>query len=442
MFKLGHADRGTVPARPDPLPTVSSAADHRPGRGRDEPARRSRPAFRKALALGIVAALASLTGAPAGAQADDDPAERAAREIAEARERANQAAEEYFAAEARLERLQLDQEHLQDELAEVLIEVDDLREAVERVAVGRFVASGASGIPLLTDLREPTEQLHGGVLAEVAAHDGAITMDDYDAAQARLRDQRRQLRANEDELDQQQDDLLELQAAAEAEVERLREIESQRLHEEAVQIALEAQQREESRQLAELERRQAEANRARQEQEIAAAATRVSDDSVTGNRGASGGDVGGRTGGGGPGNNPRAFGSGFVDAYMVCPVGGPSGYGDTWGAPRSGGRRHQGVDMLAPTGTPLIAVDSGYVEHKQNRLGGVALVLLGAHGNRYYYAHLSGYEGEPRWVEQGDVVGYIGDSGNATGVPHLHFEIRPGYGVPVNPYPSVRAAGC
>ena len=134
-------------------------------------------------------------------------------------------------------------------------------------------------------------------------------------------------------------------------------------------------------------------------------------------------------------------GVGYIDAIM-CPIVGLSAYGDTWGAPRSGGRRHQGVDMLAPAGTQLQAVVSGFVEHHSNVLGGVTLSLMGDNGNRYYYAHLSGYEGVPGRVEQAAVIGYIGDSGNTIGVPHLHFEIRPNMGVPVNPTPSVRLAGC
>ena len=197
------------------------------------------------------------------------------------------------------------------------------------------------------------------------------------------------------------------------------------------------------RQLAELQRRQAEAARVAS---VAAGTGAVvsaasSDGTTAGRVGASGGEVGGRTGGGGAGTNPRAAGDGYVDA-IVCPVQGGSAYGNTWGAPRSGGRRHQGVDMLAPTGTPLQAVVSGAVSHRGNRLGGITISLQGDNGNRYYYAHLVGYEGLPGRVEQGQVIGYIGDSGNATGIPHLHFEIRPGGGVPVNPYPSVRTAGC
>ena len=382
--------------------------------------------------------------ASAGLEPDQEAAERAAREIAAARERANDAAEEFFAAESRLGLLEVEQERLQVELAELARTVAELKAAVEFVAVSRFVASGASGIPILTDLREPTEQLHGGVLAEVVAESGATSLDDYDEAKAALRAKRAELEDNERALEEQQEQLLALQADAEAEVERLREIESQRLEDELVQIALLAQQREEARQLVELQRRQAEAARTAADagQAAAAAVSAASGDrETTGNQGASGGAAGGRTGGGGAGTSPRAAGSGYVDS-IICPVLGGSAYGDTWGAPRSGGRRHQGTDMLAPTGTPLQAVVGGEVVHRSNALGGVTISLLGDNGNRYYYAHLAAYEGVPGRVEQGQVIGFVGDTGNATGIPHLHFEIRPGGGVPVNPYPSVRAAGC
>ena len=417
--------------------------------------RLGRPRWWSAASTFLVAGLL-LTSSPAIAQPDDpsseppstepiegeDAAERAAREIAEARTRANQAAEDYFEAQSRRDLLALDRERLATEYDDLSAEVEALRRALETVAVDRFVASGSSGIPILTDLREPTEQLHGSVLADVAAQTGAISLDNYDEARRRLADKGDELDAAEEELDDQQESLLVLQSEAEEEVERLRSIESQRLEDEAVVAALLAQQREEARQAAEFERRQAEANRVRQETDIERAAASTVGDTVSGNQGASGGEVGGRTGGGGAGTNPRAAGAGFIDTTMLCPVQGASAYGDTWGAPRSGGRRHQGVDMLAPTGTPLQAVIGGTVQFGNNVLGGVTLVLNGDNGHRYYYAHLSAYEGVPGYVQQGQVVGYVGDTGNATGVPHLHFEIRPGHGVPVNPYPSVRNAGC
>ena len=394
-----------------------------------------------AVLLGVTAP----TTSPASAQTDQEAAEQAAREIAAARERANQAAEDFFAAESRLELLLLEQERLQIELSDLADVVDELKRAVEYVAISRFVSSGASGIPILTDLREPTEQLHGDVLATVVAESGATTLDDYDEARAQLREKEGELGDTESALERQKIELVELQADAENEVERLREVEGQRLNDEAVAAALAAQQREEGRQLAELERRRAEAARVAANSGAVAAAVSAgsSEGNTTGNQGLSGGEAGGRTGGGGAGTNPRAAGVGYLDSTIVCPILGPSAYGDSWGAPRSGGRRHQGVDMIAPTGTPLQAVIGGFVSQRDNKLGGITISLQGDNGNRYYYAHLSAYEGPGGRVEQGQIIGYVGDTGNARySVAHLHLEIRPNGGIPVNPYPSVRAAGC
>ena len=110
-------------------------------------------------------------------------------------------------------------------------------------------------------------------------------------------------------------------------------------------------------------------------------------------------------------------------------------YSDTWGSPRSGGRRHQGVDLISRTGTPLVAVVSGSVRFSQNSLGGNAVWLTGVDGNKYYYAHLSRYEGSSRNVSQGEVIGYVGTTGRSTG-PHLHYEVLRD-GAQINPM-SVR----
>ncbi len=135
---------------------------------------------------------------------------------------------------------------------------------------------------------------------------------------------------------------------------------------------------------------------------------------------------------------------GWVTPGFICPVAGPSYFLDTWGAPRSGGRTHKGVDMMGSRGTPLVAVGSGIVRKSYGSLGGYIVWLYADHGVNYFYAHLDSYPSglaDGQWVQRGQVIGYMGDTGNpAPGAYHLHFGIYPGGITAVNPYPTVRAA--
>lgn len=123
---------------------------------------------------------------------------------------------------------------------------------------------------------------------------------------------------------------------------------------------------------------------------------------------------------------------------ISCPFSVDSDFVDSWGDARSGGRRHQGVDMPARRGTPVVAVRAGYAEFKVSSAGGNAIWLTTVDGDKFYYAHLDAWEGDSRGVNRGDVVGYVGSTGNATG-DHLHIESHPG-GQPANPYPAIQAA--
>jgi septal ring factor EnvC (AmiA/AmiB activator) len=123
----------------------------------------------------------------------------------------------------------------------------------------------------------------------------------------------------------------------------------------------------------------------------------------------------------------------------ACPAPG-SAFVDTYGAPRSGGRRHQGNDMMAGRGSSVVAVVAGSVSHSVGGLGGNQIWLHGNDGNTYFYAHLDSYVGGPRAVSLGELIGHVGDTGNARGGPtHLHFEIHPGGGGAIDPYPTIRA---
>ena len=144
----------------------------------------------------------------------------------------------------------------------------------------------------------------------------------------------------------------------------------------------------------------------------------------------------------------RAFEAGsevFIDG-LVFPVGPGVEVPliDSFGFPRMTGTPdehwHEGIDIFAPTGTPLLATERGIITRiGTGRLGGLKLWLRGESGTDWYYAHLSAFNPDLRegdLVEAGDLVGYVGQSGNAVGTPpHLHMQMHPGGGRPINPYP-------
>lgn len=114
---------------------------------------------------------------------------------------------------------------------------------------------------------------------------------------------------------------------------------------------------------------------------------------------------------------------------------------DTWQAARSGGRKHEGIDIFAPRGTPVHSATEGIVMRVgTNRLGGQVVWVLGPGGQRHYYAHLDRFAdiGRGARVRAGTVLGYVGSTGNAAGTPpHLHYGIY-GPGGAINPYPVLR----
>lgn len=126
-----------------------------------------------------------------------------------------------------------------------------------------------------------------------------------------------------------------------------------------------------------------------------------------------------------------------VDNSLPNPLPGQS-LTDTWGAARSQGRSHEGIDIFAERNTPIEATTHGVVSKVgENTLGGRVVVIVGPGGAGHYYAHLEDYADIEvnDWVEAGDIIGYVGDSGNAKGTPpHVHYGIYI-KGNAVNPYP-------
>ncbi len=114
---------------------------------------------------------------------------------------------------------------------------------------------------------------------------------------------------------------------------------------------------------------------------------------------------------------------------------------DTWQAARGDGRKHEGQDIFAPRGTPILSATSGYIYNiGENNLGGQTVSVISKGGRVYYYAHLDSYA---RAIHIGDrvstrtVLGYVGTTGNAQGTPpHLHFGVYTSSGA-INPLPML-----
>ena len=122
---------------------------------------------------------------------------------------------------------------------------------------------------------------------------------------------------------------------------------------------------------------------------------------------------------------------------FVFPVRGSHTFSNDWHEPRTG-HLHQGCDIFASMGTPCVACVSGTASTGEGKNAGNYIRLVGDDGNVYYYMHLQRF-GQTGRVTAGTVIGYVGDTGNAQGTPpHNHFEIHPGGGAAINPYPILK----
>jgi murein DD-endopeptidase MepM/ murein hydrolase activator NlpD len=127
----------------------------------------------------------------------------------------------------------------------------------------------------------------------------------------------------------------------------------------------------------------------------------------------------------------------FSASGMACPIAALNSFIDSWGYPRSGGRTHQGTDMMAAMGAPVVAITDGRITYEGTGVtAGKWLILSGDDGHSYYYMHNQSNLVASGRVKAGQKIATVGDTGNAIGgPPHVHFEYHPGGGGPVNPYP-------
>jgi hypothetical protein len=149
-----------------------------------------------------------------------------------------------------------------------------------------------------------------------------------------------------------------------------------------------------------------------------------------------------------------------VHKPIVFPVVGPYRYTNDFGDPRPQGH-HEGNDILAPKKSPVVAVEDGRIKFwTTSARAGCMLYLYGASGTTYLYIHLNNdvtmandnrgkcVAGGSYWpglkdgakVVAGQAIGFVGDSGDADGTPHLHFEVHPHDGAPTNPFPYLNSA--
>lgn len=354
-------------------------------------------------------------------------------DLDQARAAAQQAAQDYADGEAALGELQTELSRLEADRDRARAELAALQDQVATIVVEQYIdADGPAPVLPGADLNE---QAKAEALARMVTQSDTDALDEYRTVQARIDAATAEIEARLAE----QQELVDQLAASQAELERqlavLEEAERQRLEEErrraeeaAREAAAAADREAAAEQAATLARQQA----ARDAGAAAAAATPPVTTAATAE--ASPATTV-------PPPAPDTPAEPIVAAPsgggMVCPVPG-SAFIDSYGAPRPQGWAHQGVDMMAPSGTPIVAPVSGFVTHRGNSVGGLAFHLDGSDGRYYYGAHLSAY-GQNGQVAAGTVIGYVGNTGDAQyTAPHLHLEIHIG-GVAVNPYPYVAA---
>jgi len=343
-----------------------------------------------AAVLSAATALGALVPAvPAGAEEIDD----LRTTVASAQQAATEATQRYMDAVNRLEAIEVRIDDTERAIAGNKETVARLGDLARDRAVTAYVQRGVdSGV---FDLQRPLDRIRRTKLLEQANAKDNAAIAELDAATTALAGQERDLRALRTDARESRDRLAVEQAQLDEQLK-------------VAQSALAA---------FEERLRREEAARRERERALLAAQQAAAKKSTSG----------------------KDYSGAYVATGLVCPVPGAS-FIDSWGFPRATTGWHQGVDLMAPRGTPNRAVVSGNVQMMSGATSGMGVFLYGDDGNLYYYFHFDAYEGGSRHVAQGEVIGYTGNTGDASGgATHTHFEVHPGGGPAVNPYPSVVA---
>ncbi len=370
--------------------------------------------------LRVVAAAVtlSLLALPALAQVTPEDVAKAERAVREVREELREVVERYEAALTRQAELESSVAILTADVAETEAWVSDTRERLQARAVELYIGAAGSQVSTLLLSASPTDvEAAIGYLRELGVNENELLRD---------------LQVAKEELDRKRSELEgahQLQAEVSAELESLVA---------ELNTKLEAAQAEYGGVLAQLRAQEEAARRERERRAAEEAARRAA--TSTSSTSTTAGEQGGEEA---PATTTTTTATAGGGSARYCPVQGVVVFTDTFGAPRSGGRSHQGVDMLAARGTPVVAIDEGTVSRMStSSLGGITVWFRDAAGDEYYYAHLDGWapgQAEGQGVSGGALLGYVGSTGNASAsAPHLHWEYHPGGGGAVNPTPLAR----
>jgi peptidoglycan LD-endopeptidase LytH len=364
----------------------------------------------------LVPALVLLLGVPLAV-----PVVAEAQSLSELQDRLRSAAAERRAVEERLAAAaaELDQ-----------LEVDIARIEAERESLAQEAATLQGSLDELADLvafRVRETFMHGSNLDPIAVF---LASEDPDAALSRAQTVQRlvvgdavqtaELAASRERLEAIAGRVAEQEAALEDALARQRELNDQLATDlqaaQELESQLTRQEREERDRLERARQERERRERERRAQQQAAARTTTS---TTSSASAPAPSSGGK----------------------ACPLDQPRHFTDTWGAPRSGGRAHRGTDILGPYGIPVRAITSGtWAIQRPGPSAGLWAILRGDDGNQYWYMHLQSHTvGNGARVSAGQQVATNGDTGNARGTPHIHFELHPGGGAAINPYPLLRS---